>query len=136
MTVKCIKHQSLPGPYRFAVFGFVDGHFVKSTRIQMLSLDKLFKLAKKASSLSDEKKFILYSRFADFRNFSIEQWMAISHDLGFTDIDNAPLRCWNCGCKKLRMQNSYEDNIMCEQEVKCSNCSEVVGYWAYGNWEI
>lgn len=48
------------------------------------------------------------------------------------------LPCRNCGCKHTLSRNEvYLDNhTLCEYQVVCAGCKEVVNHWAYGSFVL
>jgi hypothetical protein len=63
-------------------------------------------------------------------------WWRWKIDNKYTLEDGQPLKCICCESDKLewKVTNSI-NHEPCEREVYCSNCKELVGHWAYGNWE-
>lgn len=51
--------------------------------------------------------------------------------------NGAPRLCRNCGNDKTTYKvKDYINFTPCEEEHFCTKCKKIVGYWAYGNWEI
>lgn len=50
--------------------------------------------------------------------------------------DGTPIKCTKCGSKNLNDLSKYESSgIIIEMDILCSDCDEVLGYWAYGSWD-
>lgn len=48
-----------------------------------------------------------------------------------------PIKCLHCGSQDLTDCNHYvEEMYVVEYDMKCKHCGEILGHWAYGNWEI
>ena len=53
-----------------------------------------------------------------------------------TDKEGNPEICI-CGCTEFEMCNEYyTEHILCEYDLKCKKCGQIVNYWAYGSWQL
>lgn len=56
--------------------------------------------------------------------------------LGFIEKNGEPNRCSECLSTKFTYKTTDTINsIVCEQEMLCSNCGKIHGYFAYGHWD-
>lgn len=56
---------------------------------------------------------------------------------GYIDKDGTPLKCFKCESKELEEYGQYYEEHYCiEYGVKCKDCGQKLGYWAYGSWEM
>lgn len=55
---------------------------------------------------------------------------------GYLDKDGAPLKCPFCRCKEIETYNTFrhDQGFIEEYWVRCKNCKEHLGTWAYGSW--
>lgn len=58
--------------------------------------------------------------------------------LGYIANDGQPLKCFKCKSVELEEFNRYTEGygLTIEYSVKCKKCGQVLGHWAYGNWEM
>lgn len=55
---------------------------------------------------------------------------------GLKDSNLRPLKCI-CGCEDFKEEiTDTLDIIVCEKRIVCKECGSIVGYWAYGSYEI
>lgn len=53
---------------------------------------------------------------------------------GYIDMDFQPLKCF-CGCTEFEQFGQIlDEQSIVEFQVKCKDCGQKVGHWAYGNW--
>jgi hypothetical protein len=56
---------------------------------------------------------------------------------GYIQADGTPIKCTNCESKNIGMKNEmYISYGLCEYEKYCRDCGQLLGYWAYGHWQI
>lgn len=55
---------------------------------------------------------------------------------GYLGKDYEPLKCPFCHCKKIETYERFihDQGFVEEYWVRCSNCKERLGVWAYGSW--
>ena len=62
-------------------------------------------------------------------------------DSGCIDYEGQPVKCRYCGSKKLKECNkeiggyNIPEGCLCEYDVCCEECGEIVAHWAYGGWD-
>lgn len=50
--------------------------------------------------------------------------------------DGAPKKCKHCGSDNIDYKSTdHIDYMVCEAEYRCGDCGELLGRWAYGNFE-
>lgn len=56
---------------------------------------------------------------------------------GYISENGHPLKCMWCDSPNLRSDNfSHFNHTVCEYDIVCNDCDEIVGHWAYGSWHI
>ena len=62
-------------------------------------------------------------------NYGIKQGLILE--------DGTPIKCFKCGSTNTEEYNhDYMEHMICEFSVKCSDCGQQLGNWAYGNWQL
>lgn len=57
--------------------------------------------------------------------------------LGFETHCGAPRRCTRCLSTRMKDREiAVDGGYVSESETRCLNCNKLLGYWAYGYWEI
>lgn len=82
-------------------------------------------------------RLLLKNKFL-YRYMSIATEKRFEYLAGYADKNGIPLECFKCGCKEFKeADHDYLDgHILCEYSIRCKNCNQQVGYWAYGNWQL
>ena len=58
-------------------------------------------------------------------------------DKGYIEGDGAPIMCLECnGRNFIQVKEDYIEGLLVEYMLRCSNCLNVVGHWAYGSWQM
>jgi hypothetical protein len=72
-----------------------------------------------------------------YQYLSVPQEKKLEYMAGYIDSNWNPLECPKCGCKKTNTAKEYylDGHILCEYELQCRQCSNPLGYWAYGSWQ-
>lgn len=61
-------------------------------------------------------------------------------DDGYIDYDGTPIRCPHCDGQHFKEANrdfggdNIPDGCLCEFDVVCEDCDEIVAHWAFGGW--
>jgi hypothetical protein len=57
----------------------------------------------------------------------------------YFDTNGKPLKCRICGTEErefvVKIENTLDQHTIMEYSVTCPTCDNMVGYWAYGNWD-
>lgn len=144
------RDGSVYGYKNILVFGGVSENYISEL------IDFIFNPVKiimkiKDKTITQEIRIIDISYDNDSRYLSIGMDDPVSNMLKFDSLENKdvtqkedkyykddgePIKCTKCESKELSMKIlDYIANVPCEQECRCPECGEIVGYWAYGSWD-
>lgn len=58
--------------------------------------------------------------------------------LGYKTKEGEPIKCPHCKCKKIETYETFrhDQGFVEEFWVRCDNCKEPLGVWAYGSWTL
>ena len=58
-------------------------------------------------------------------------------DKGIINKDFEPIKCDVCGCTEfIDNVKEVDAGITSEFQRHCKNCNRILGYWAYGYWQV
>lgn len=66
----------------------------------------------------------------------IEQYVKEQIEKGYTNSEGAPLKCPHCESTDFDEKAWFEWHVVCEKEVTCKSCGNIIGSWQYGRWEV
>lgn len=91
-------------------------------------------------------KQIIWRIKSSISNYKLR--LVIEHRIrmGYILENKEPVRCYKCSSVRLEECNevypithtppNYWENYAMKYDVKCKDCSQIVGHWAYGFWTI